>query len=59
MLLDFLMEGLYLIRIEDIEYRFLCFEYEDEIENNYTTMTLAAGEDKTWIMKNYIGLTLT
>jgi hypothetical protein len=53
------MEGLYLIRIEDIEYRFLCFEYEDEIENNCTTMTLAAGEDKTWIMKNYIGLTLT
>lgn len=44
---------------EDIEYRFLCFEYEDEIENNCTTMTLAAGEDKTWTMKNYIGLTLT
>lgn len=36
-----------------IDYR-ICFEYEDEQGNDCTTNTIAAGEAKTCIVKNYI-----
>jgi hypothetical protein len=32
----------------------ICFEYEDEQGNDCSTVTLAAGEDKTCTVKNYI-----
>ncbi|HET8856324.1 MAG TPA: hypothetical protein VFM28_02230 [Nitrososphaeraceae archaeon] len=32
----------------------ICFEYEDEQGNDCSTITLAAGEDKICIVKNYI-----
>ena len=35
-------------------YREICFEYEDEQGNDCTTNTIAAGEEKTCIVKNYI-----
>ena len=34
----------------------ICFEYEDEQGNNCSTITLAAGEEKTCTVKNYIRL---
>ena len=39
-----------------IIYAPLCFEYEDEQGNNCNTITLAAGESRTCIVKNYIRL---
>ena len=33
----------------------ICFEYEDEQGNDCSTITLAAGEERTCIVKNYIG----
>jgi len=33
---------------------FICFEYEDEQGNDCSDVTLAAGEDKTCTVKNYI-----
>jgi Prealbumin-like fold domain len=32
----------------------ICFEYEDEQGNDCSTVTLAAGEERTCIVKNYI-----
>ncbi|HLN34530.1 MAG TPA: hypothetical protein VK250_04540, partial [Nitrososphaeraceae archaeon] len=32
----------------------ICFEYEDEQDNDCSTVTLAPGEDKTCTVKNYI-----
>ena len=32
----------------------ICFEYEDEQGNDCSTVTLAAGEEKTCTVKNYI-----
>jgi hypothetical protein len=32
----------------------ICIEYEDEQDNDCSTLTLAAGEDKTCTVKNYI-----
>jgi hypothetical protein len=32
----------------------ICFEYEDEQGNDCSTITLAAGEERTCIVKNYI-----
>jgi hypothetical protein len=32
----------------------ICFEYEDEQDNDCNTITLAAGEERTCIVKNYI-----
>jgi hypothetical protein len=32
----------------------ICFEYEDEQDNDCSTITLAAGEERTCIVKNYI-----
>lgn len=37
----------------DPEYR-ICFKYEDEQGNEYSTLTLAAGENKLCTLKNYI-----
>ena len=33
----------------------ICFEYEDEQGNDCNTLTLAAGEERTCTVKNYIG----
>jgi hypothetical protein len=35
-------------------YAGLCFEYEDEQGNDCSTITLAAGEERTCTVKNYI-----
>jgi hypothetical protein len=35
-------------------YSQICFEYEDEQDNDCSTITLAAGEERTCIVKNYI-----
>ena len=35
---------------------FICFEYEDEQGNDCSDVTLAAGEDKTCTVKNYMSL---
>ena len=40
----------------DLSY-IICIEYEDEQENDCSTLTLAAGEDKTCTVKNYIRFT--
>ena len=32
----------------------ICFEYEDQQGNDCSTITLAAGEEKTCIVKNYL-----
>ena len=32
----------------------ICFEYEDEQNNDCSTITLATGEEKICIVKNYI-----
>ena len=37
-----------------VVYLDLCFEYKDEQGNDYSTITLAAGEERTCIVKNYI-----
>ena len=37
----------------------ICIEYEDEQGNDCSTLTLAAGEDKTCTVKNYIRFTNT
>jgi hypothetical protein len=37
-------------------YSQICFEYEDEQGNNCSTIALAAGEERTSIVKNYIRL---
>jgi hypothetical protein len=37
-----------------ILYQSICIEYEDEQGNDCSTVTLAAGEEKTCIVKNYI-----
>ncbi|MFB5600876.1 MAG: hypothetical protein ACE5SW_11700 [Nitrososphaeraceae archaeon] len=42
----------------EVIYRTLCFEYEDEQGNDCTTNTIAAGEDKTCIVKNYISFAI-
>jgi hypothetical protein len=33
----------------------ICFEYEEELGNDCNTLTLAAGEERTCTVKNYIG----
>ena len=40
----------------DLSYT-ICIEYEDEQENDCSTLTLAGGEDKTCTVKNYIRFT--
>jgi hypothetical protein len=40
----------------NVFYRFICFEYEDEQGNDCSTITLAAGEERTCTVKNYIRL---
>jgi hypothetical protein len=37
-----------------VDYIAICFEYKDEQGNNCSTISLAAGEEKTCIVKNYI-----
>src|SRR5574339_994428 len=43
---------------DDINYQ-ICIEYEDVQNNDCSTLTLAAGEDKTCTVKNYIRLSIT
>jgi hypothetical protein len=47
--------GLFFLSVNgaDIDYR-ICFEYEDELGNDCNNITLAAGESRTCIVKNYI-----
>ena len=40
----------------DLRYT-ICIEYEDEQDNDCSTLTLAGGEDKTCTVKNYIRFT--
>lgn len=42
---------------DDINYQ-ICIEYEDVQNNDCSTVTLAAGEDKTCTVKNYIRLAI-
>ena len=44
---------------EELQYNVICFEYEDEQGNDCSTVTLAAGEDKTCTVKNYIRFAFT
>ena len=44
---------------EPINYPNICFEYEDEQRNDCTTITLAAGEERTCTVKNYIRLAVS
>ena len=43
-----------LINTATITSNIICFEYEDEQGNDCSTITLAAEEDKTCIVKNFI-----
>jgi len=53
---DLMMEELYTNADPDRRY-IICIEYEDEQGNDCSTLTLAAGEDKTCTVKNYIRFT--
>lgn len=38
----------------NVRYTTICFEYVDEQNNDCSEITLAAGDEKTCIVKNYI-----
>jgi hypothetical protein len=44
------------LQTAEVQYSDLCFEYEDEQGNDCSMTTIAAGEEKTCIVKNYIRL---
>ena len=46
--------GIVINSTANIVYAPICFEYEDEQGNDCNTITLAAGEERTCIVKNYI-----
>jgi hypothetical protein len=48
-------DGGFIFRVNDVTINYLiCFEYEDELGNDCSTITLAAGESRTCTVKNYI-----
>lgn len=46
--------GIVINSTANIAYAPICFEYEDEQGNDCSTIALAAGEERTCTVKNYI-----